>query len=69
MLDLSINKSVIIASTGTGSTDGLASKLLCKLNALIFAKYFGYTYVDIPFDDFLIKGNSEHRYGEYSTAL
>ena len=58
-----------IASTGTGSTDGLASQLLCKLNAAMFASYFGYQYIDIPFDDYLIKGNSGHRYGEYSTAL
>ena len=58
-----------IASTGTGSTDGLASQLLCKLNAVMFASYFGYQYVDIPFDDCFIKGNSGHRYGEYSTAL
>ena len=58
-----------IGSTGTGSTDGLASQLLCKLNAIIFAGYSGYQYVDIPFDDYLIKGNSGHRYGEYSTAL
>ena len=58
-----------ITSTGTGNHDGLASQLLCKLNAVMYASYFGYQYVDIPFDDFLIAGNGGHRYGYYSTAL
>lgn len=64
-----MNPNIKIASTGTGSTDGLASQILCKLNAVLFANYCGYQYIDIPFDDHLIKGNSGHRYGDYSTAL
>lgn len=58
-----------IASTGTGSTDGLASQLLCKINALLFAKKYHFEYVHIPFDDSFIKGNSGHRYGDFSTAF
>lgn len=58
-----------IASTGTGSTDGLASQVLCKLNVAMFAGYYGYEYIDIPFDDSIIKGNNQHHYGDYSTAL
>jgi hypothetical protein len=63
------NQEVLISSIGTGNHDGLASQLLCKLNAIMFSKYFGYKYVDIPFDDFILKGNGGHRYGNYSTAL
>ena len=58
-----------ISSVGTGSTDGLASQLLCKLNAVMFASYYDYEYVEIPFDDSYIKGNSGHRFGPFSTAL
>jgi len=58
-----------IASIGTGSTDGFASQLLCKINAIIFAWRHGFEYIDIPFDDSYIKGNSGHRFGSFSTAL
>ena len=67
---MSINsKNIKIGSTGTGSTDGLASQLLCKINVLMFASYYGYQYIEIPFDDSYIRGNSGHRFGAYSTAL
>ena len=58
-----------IASTGTGSTDGLASQLLCKINAMLFASNHNFEYVHLPFDDSFIKGNSGHRYGDFSTAF
>ena len=58
-----------IASTGTGSTDGLASQLLCKINALLFAKNHNFKFVHLPFDDSFIRGNSGHRYGDFSTAF
>ena len=58
-----------IASTGTGSTDGLASQLLCKINILLFAQYNDFDYVNLPFDDSFILGNSGHRYGNFSTAF
>jgi hypothetical protein len=66
---LNIFPKIKIGSTGTGSTDGLASQLLCKINILMFASYYGYQYIEIPFDDSYIKGNSGHRFGAYSTAL
>lgn len=61
--------SIKITSNGTGAHDGIASQILCKLNALMFASFYGYDYVNIPFDDSFIKGNGPHRFGIYSTAL
>jgi hypothetical protein len=66
---ISEQKVIKIACTGTGSTDGLASQLLCKLNAIIFSSFYNYQYLEIPFDDSYIRGNSGHRFGPYSTAL
>ena len=58
-----------IGSTGTGSTDGLASQLLCKVNVMLFADKYNFDYVHVPFDDSFIRGNSGHRYGDFSTAF
>lgn len=58
-----------VACMGTGSTDGLASQLLSKMNIILLSMQYGYQYVEIPFDDSYIKGNSGHRYGQFSTTL
>lgn len=62
-------KKIKISSTGTGGHDGVGSHLLSRINIILFAHYFGYDYVDIPFDDSCVKGNSGHKFGDFSTAL
>ena len=57
-----------IASTGSGSTDGMATQILSRLNIAIFAEAYGFDYLHIPFDEY-IRGNNAHKFGEFSTAL